>query len=116
MYNKAIETRTAAQRPHRKELTMTAKQTAATAWQNMKSFDWALQKYSTEAKFEQFIIYDAAEVLNLNQVAAYIKELKQYLPLRRLIENEVDEGALKRRIESNIRSRKMNEWERKHFN
>lgn len=94
---------------------MTAKQTAATAWDKMKSFDWALQKNSTETKFEQFVIYDAAEVLNLNQVAAYIKELKQYLPLRRLIENEVDEGALKRRIESNIRSRKMDEWERKHL-
>ena len=76
---------------------MTAKQTAAIAWDNMKSFDWALQKYSTETKFEQFIIYDAAEVLNLNQVSAYIK-------------------GLKRRIEINIRSRKMDEWERKHFN
>lgn len=64
---------------------MTAKQTAATAWDNMKSFDWALQKNSTETKFEQFVIYDAAEVLNLNQVAAYIKEIKQYLPLRRLM-------------------------------
>lgn len=95
---------------------MTAKQAAAIAWDNMKSFDWALQKNSTETKFEQFIIYDAAEVLNLNQVSAYIKELKQYFPLRRLMENEVDEDALKRRIESNIRSRKMDEWERKHFN
>lgn len=95
---------------------MTAKQTAAIAWDNMKSFDWALQKYSTETKFEQFIIYDAAEVLNLNQVSAYIKGLKRYTPLARFIENEVNEDALKRRIEINIRSRKMDEWERKHFN
>ena len=35
---------------------MTAKQTAATAWDNMKSFDWALHKNSTETKFEQFVI------------------------------------------------------------
>ena len=34
---------------------MTAKQMAAIAWDNMKSFDWALQKYSTETKFEQYI-------------------------------------------------------------
>lgn len=95
---------------------MTAKQMAASAWDKMKSFDWALQKYSTETKFEQYIIYDAAEILNMNQVGAYIKELKHYTPLARLIENEVDEDALKRRIESNIRSRKMDEWERKHFN
>lgn len=94
---------------------MTAKQMAAIAWDNMKSFDWALQKYSTETKFEQVIIYDAAEILNMNQVSAYIKELKQYFPLRHLMENEVDEEALKRRIESNIRSRNMDEWERKHF-
>lgn len=94
---------------------MTAKQMAAIAWGNMKSFDWALQKYSTETKFEQYIIYDAAEIINLNQVSAYIKELKQYTPLARLIENGIDEDALKRRIESNIRSRKMDEWERKHF-
>lgn len=52
----------------------------------------------------------------MNQVSAYIKELKQYFPLRHLMENEVDEEALKLRIESNIRSRKMAEWERKHFN
>lgn len=58
----------------------------------------------------------AAEILNMNQVSAYIKELKQYFPLRHLMENEVDEEALKLRIESNIRSRKMAEWERKHFN
>lgn len=95
---------------------MTAKQMAASAWDKMKSFDWALQKYSTETKFEQYIIYDAAKILNMNQVGAYIKELKHYTPLARLIENEVDEDALKRRIESNIRSRKMDEWERKHFN
>lgn len=95
---------------------MTSKEMAAIAWKNMESFDWALQKNSTETKFEQFIIYDAAEILNMNQVSAYIKELKQYFPLRRLMENEVDEVALKRRIESGIRSRKMAEWERKHFN
>jgi hypothetical protein len=95
---------------------MTSKEMAAIAWKNMESFDWALQKNSTETKFEQFIIYDAAEILNMNQVSAYIKELKQYFPLRHLMENEVDEEALKLRIESNIRSRKMAEWERKHFN
>ena len=94
---------------------MTAKQMAAIAWDHMKSFDWALQKYSTETKFEQYIIYDAAEIINLSQVSAYIKELKQYTPLARFIEGEIDEDALKRRIESNIRSRKMDEWERKHF-
>ena len=95
---------------------MTSKEMAAIAWKNMESFDWALQKNSTETKFEQFIIYDAAEILNMNQVSAYIKELKQYFPLCHLMENEVDEEALKLRIESNIRSRKMAEWERKHFN
>lgn len=94
---------------------MTAKQMAAIAWDNMKTFDWALQKYSTETKFEQYIIYDAAEIINLSQVSAYIKELKRYAPLARLIENRIDEDALKRRIESNIRSRNMDEWERKHF-
>lgn len=39
---------------------MTSKEMAAIAWKNMESFDWALQKNSTETKFEQFIIYDAA--------------------------------------------------------
>lgn len=94
---------------------MTSKQMAAIAWDNMKLFDWALKKYNTETKFEQYIIYDAAEILNANQVSAYIKELKRYAPLAHFMADEVDEEGLKRRIESNIRSRKMDEWERKHF-
>ena len=35
---------------------MTSKQMAAIAWDNMKLFDWALQKYNTETKFEQYIM------------------------------------------------------------
>lgn len=95
---------------------MTSKEMAAIAWNNMKSFDWALQKNKTMNKFEEFVVDDAAEILNMNQVSAYIKEVKQYIPLRNLIEREVDEVGLKRTIESRIRSRKMAEWERKHFN
>lgn len=30
---------------------MTSKEMAAIAWKNMESFDWALQKNSTETKF-----------------------------------------------------------------
>lgn len=52
---------------------MTSKQMAAIAWDNMKLFDWALQKYNTETKFEQYIIYDAAEILNANQVAPILR-------------------------------------------
>ena len=95
---------------------MTSKQMAAIAWNSMKSFDWALQKNHTLDKFEEFVIDEAAEALNQNQVNDYIKEIKQYIPLRRFIENEVDEAGLKHTIESRIRSRKMAEWERKHFN
>lgn len=92
---------------------MTSKEMAKIAWENMQSFDWALQKNHTINKFEQYVIDDAVEVLNLKQIKSYIEELKKYAPMRNFMLQEINEEGLKQEIYSRIKYSRKLEAERK---